>query len=117
MLRSKEYPVAIRSRDDVLTLTTMLFATEVRPTDGLDLPTRKRPGKAAVDRAVALVEALGADFDHGLYKDRCRRRLRAAVKQKEAGGTIEEPAAPQTPKAPPDLMEALKASLDRARAG
>ena len=64
VLRTKEYLVAVRAKGDLLALTTMLFQQEIRPTDELDLPTRKRPGKAKVDRAVALVEALAADFDH-----------------------------------------------------
>ena len=59
VLRTKEYLVAVRAKGDLLALTTMLFQREIRPTDELDLPTRKRPGKAKVDRAVALVEALG----------------------------------------------------------
>jgi DNA end-binding protein Ku len=116
VLRTKEYLVAVWAKDDLLALTTMLFKEEIRPTDELDLPTRKRPGKAKVDRAVALVEALGADFDHGQYKDRYRRQLRRLVKDKEAGETIEAPPSPKAPGPPPDIMEALKASLDEVRA-
>jgi DNA end-binding protein Ku len=66
VLRTKEYLVAVRAKGDLLALTTMLFQREIRPTGELDLPTRKRPGKAKVDRAVALVEALAADFDQRL---------------------------------------------------
>jgi DNA end-binding protein Ku len=115
VLRTKEYLVAVRSRDGVLALTTMLFQQEVRPTDDLDLPKRKRPAKAKVDQAVALVEALGDDFDHGRYKDRYRDRLRKLIKDKAAGETIKPPTAPESPSAPPDLMEVLKASLDNVR--
>jgi DNA end-binding protein Ku len=116
VLRTREYLVAVRPKGDLLGLTTMLFAEEVRPTDELDLPTRKRPSKAKVDQAVALVEALGDDFDHAAYRDRYRERLRKLVKEKEQGETIKAPPAPKAPDAPPDLMEALKASLDRVRA-
>jgi DNA end-binding protein Ku len=117
VLRTKEYLVAVRAKGDLLALTTMLFQQEIRPTDELDLPTRKRLGKAKVDRAVALVEALAADFDHSAYKDRYRSRLRKIVKDKEAGETIQAPPAPKAPGPPPDIMEALKASLDKVRAG
>jgi DNA end-binding protein Ku len=117
VLRTKEYLVAVRPKDGLLGLTTMLFKREIRPTDELDLPTRKRPSKGKVDRAAALVEALGADFDHGAYKDRYRRRLRELVKSKEAGETIEAPPSPKAPGPPPDIMEALKASLDKVRSG
>jgi hypothetical protein len=51
------------------------------------------------------------------YKDRYRRRLRRLVKDKEAGETIKAPPAPKAPGPPPDIMEALKASLDKVRAG
>jgi DNA end-binding protein Ku len=117
VLRTKEYLVAVRAKDRLLALTTMLFQQEVRPTDDLDLPTRKRPGKAKVDQAAALVEALAADFDHGSYKDRYRTQLRKVVKAKEAGETIKAPRAPKAPDVPPDLMEILKASLDEVKAG
>jgi DNA end-binding protein Ku len=117
VLRTKEYLVAVRPKDGVLALTTMLFQREIRPTKDLDLPTRKRPSKAKIDQAVALVEALGADFDHARYEDRYRDRLRKLVKDKEAGETIKPPPAPKAPGAPPDLMEVLKASLDEVRAG
>jgi DNA end-binding protein Ku len=117
VLRTKEYLVAVRPKGDLLALTTMLFRQEIRPTDGLDLPRRKRPAKATIDQAVALVDALAADFDLDHYKDRYRERLRKLVKAKEPGETIKPPPAPKTPSAPPDLMEILKASLDEARAG
>jgi DNA end-binding protein Ku len=117
VLRTKEYLVAVRPKDGVLALTTMLFQEEIRPTDELGLPARKRPSKAKVDQAVALVEALGADFDHAAYKDRYRARLRKLIKDKEAGETIKAPPAPESPGVPPDLMEVLKASLDQVRSG
>jgi DNA end-binding protein Ku len=117
VLRTREYLVAVRPKEGLLALTTLRFQSEIRPTDDLDLPTRKRPSKAKVDGGVALVEALGADFDHSAYKDRHRRRLRKLVKDKEAGETIEIPEAPESPGPPPDLMKALKESLDKVRAG
>jgi DNA end-binding protein Ku len=117
VLRTKEYLVAVRAKGRLLALTTMLFQHEVRPTDDLDLPKRRRPSKANVDQAAALVEALAADFDHGAYKDRYREQLRKIVKAKEAGETIKAPRAAKAPDVPPDLMEILKASLDEVRAG
>ena len=36
---------------------------------------------------------------------------------KEAGETIKAPPAPKAPGPPPDIMEALKASLDEVRSG
>ncbi len=115
VLRTREYLVAVRPKDGLLGLTTMLFAEEIRDPRELELPKRQRPSKAKVDQAAALVEALAADFDHESYKDRYRRRLRKLVKDKEAGETIKAPPAPKAPGPPPDIMEALKASLDEVR--
>ena len=44
VLRTKEYLVAIRPRDDVLTMETMLFADEVIPPEKID--ERLSDGKA-----------------------------------------------------------------------
>jgi DNA end-binding protein Ku len=115
VVRTREYLVAVRPKDDLLALTTMLFKDEVRDPGELHLPTGKRPSKAKVDQAAALIEALAADFDHDSYKDRYRQRLRKIVKAKEAGETIKAPASPKAPGPPPDIMEALKASLDEVR--
>jgi DNA end-binding protein Ku len=115
VLRTKEYLVAIRAKEGVLALTTMLFHDEVRPTDELPLPGKKKPAKAQLDQAVKLVEALAADFDPAAYKDRYTQRLRALVKKKEAGETIKAPARTKAPSPTPDLMAALKESLERIR--
>ena len=52
-------------------------------------------------------------------KDRVayEKAVRKIVKDKEAGETIKAPPAPKAPGPPPDIMEALKASLDKVRAG
>jgi DNA end-binding protein Ku len=118
VLRTKEYLVAIRARDGVLSLTTMLFHDEVRDTGELPLPSGKaaKPKKAQVDQAVALIEAMSAEFDPSSHHDRYRDRLKRIVERKRKGETIKVGADPETPDAPPDLMEALKASLEKAKA-
>jgi DNA end-binding protein Ku len=111
VLRSREYLVAVRARDGALALTTMLFHDEIRPTKGIDTGGAK-PKKAALDRAVELIEALSADWDPSHYEDRYRDRLRDVVKRKQKGATIETPDAEDEPEPAGDLMEALRRSLD-----
>ena len=41
VLRTKEYLVALRVRDGLLSLVTMRFADEIRPTDGSTCPARR----------------------------------------------------------------------------
>jgi DNA end-binding protein Ku len=115
VLRTKEYLVAVRAKDGVLALTTMIFHDEVRPTDDLPLPGRRRLSKGKVDQAVAVVEALASDFDPARYRDRYRAQLRKLVERKRAGERIKAPPRASTPKPPPDLMAALKESLERIR--
>ncbi|HEU4973758.1 MAG TPA: Ku protein [Baekduia sp.] len=116
VLRTKEYLVAVRVRDGALALTTMLFADEVRATEDIDAGGRK-PARAQLDQAVALVEALSADWDPGAYEDRYRRRLQEVVRRKGKGQPVEAPEPEQEPAPASDLMAALKASLDDLRGG
>ena len=118
VLRTKEYLVAVRVRDDLLSLVTMRFADEVRPTDDLDLPTKKhQPAKKELDQAVALIEELSEDWDPKRYKDRHNQRLKKIIDQKRKGKTIKAPAEPEVPEAVPDLMAALRESLEAAKSG
>jgi DNA end-binding protein Ku len=110
VLRTKEYLVTVRVRDNLLALTTMLFPDEIRPVKGIDTGARK-PTKEALDQAVQLVEALGADFDPSSYRDNYNQRLRKIVKEKEKGGTIEAPEPDDEPAPAPDLLEALRKTM------
>jgi DNA end-binding protein Ku len=118
VLRSKEYLVLVRVRDDRLALTTMLFHDEVRPAKEVDTGGRK-PAKAQVDTAVALVEALSVDWDPAQYRDCYRERLLGVIDRKRKGGKITAPEEPRRDAGgpPADIMAALKESLERARSG
>jgi len=116
VMRTKEYLAAIRARDGGLTLSTMLFHDEVRsakpvPTGG------KKPAKKELDRAVALIEALSADWDPERYEDCYRERLRRVIEDKRKRRTIEAPEPEKEPAPAPDLMDALQRALDNVRAG
>jgi DNA end-binding protein Ku len=110
VLRTKEYLVAVRVRDGLLSLTTMLFGDEIRPAKGI-APGGRKPDKQAVDQAVKLIEALGDDFDPKAYKDEYRKRLRAVIKDKEKGGVVEAPDQDEEPAVAEDLMEALRKTM------
>lgn len=116
VLRTKEYLVAVRVRDGLLSLTTMLFPDEIRPVKGIATGARK-PSKEALAQAVKLVEALGDDFDPKAYKDEYNKRLRKIVKDKEKDRTIEAPEDEDEPQPAPDLLEALRASMAEIRSG
>jgi DNA end-binding protein Ku len=123
VLRSNEYLVAVREHDGLLALTTMLFADELRDVSQIDAIPRGDTGEAKrgeVTQAVKLIEAMTQDFRPDGYEDLYRERLLALVEQKRtskkrsAKRSPEAPAADE-PEVAPDLMSALKASLERVR--
>ena len=115
VLRRREYLVAVRLRDGLLSLTTMRFADEVRRTQDIDNGGGK-PATEAVDQAVKLVEALSDDWDPEAYEDEHRKRLQAIVRKKRKGATIEAPEQEREPKPADDLMAALKKTLEELKA-
>jgi DNA end-binding protein Ku len=113
VMRTKEYLALVRERGGALTLTTMLFADEVRPTKDVDAATAKahKPTAKQLNAAVSVIEALAAEWDPDKHKDRYRDRLRKVVDRKRKGATIEIPEPREEPDPAPDLMEALERTL------
>jgi DNA end-binding protein Ku len=113
VLRTKEYLVLIRELEERLTLTTLRFHDEVRPTKGIPTPTKKQqPAKKEVDQAVALIEALACPWDPDRYEDSYQKRLKSIVRRKRKGQTIEVPEEEKEPSPVPDLMAALEQTLE-----
>jgi DNA end-binding protein Ku len=117
VLRTKEYLVAVRTRGEAITLTTMLFHDEVRSPEEVGVDELPKAKKAEVDQAVMLVKSLQRDFDPANYEDEHRKRLLAIIEKKKKGQQIEIPDEPEAPKAVPDLMAALEASIQRMKQG
>ena len=113
VMRAKEYLAIVRERGGALTLTTMLFADEVRDTKEIDQATQKahKPTRKQLDSAVAVIEELSCEWEPGKHKDRYRARLKRVVDRKRKGETIKAPEAVQPPAAPEDLMAALERTL------
>lgn len=114
VLRTREHLVALRVRDGLLQLTTMVFADELRPVDDL-APDDAAPTAQELRNAVALVEELSGDFDPKDFPDRHRERVEQLIARKRKGETVKAPAEPETPKAVPDLLKALEQSLADVR--
>jgi DNA end-binding protein Ku len=120
VMRTKEYLVIIRAREERLVLTTLLRHDEVRPTKPIPSPTKKdEPAKKEVDAAVELIESFSCDWDPSRYEDSFQKRLRAIVKKKAKGQAIEVPDEEDDDRTSPvpDLMAALERSLEEAKAG
>ena len=117
VIRNKEALVAVRPAGDLLQMDTLIFADEVVPHDRID----ELPDDAieTTDRELAmakqLVESLATTWQPEQYKDEHREKVLAMIERKAAGEDVAvQPA--QAEAAPvPDLMSALKASLDAVK--
>ena len=119
VMRTKEHLALIRVRDERLVLTTLLCHDEVRSADKLPAPTKKdKPTKKQVDQAVELIETLACPWDPSRYEDTYEKRLKAIIRKKEKGKTVESPEPEDDEPTPvPDLMAALERSLEEAKSG
>jgi DNA end-binding protein Ku len=121
VLRSKENLVAIRPKDGVLTMETMLFSDEVIPPDDLDdapADGKKKTSKRELEMARQLIDSLSGDFEPGKYQDEYRERVLDLIERKAQGEEIVLEAPQEEPKQVPDLMAALEASIaDTKRQG
>jgi DNA end-binding protein Ku len=119
VIRSKEQLVAIRPMGDVLAMTTMIFADEVVDADRLDeVPAADdvKTNKREVDIAKQLVDSLAGAFEPDKYRDTYRDEVLHLIERKAQGEEIAVQPAPEESDEPvPDLMAALKASLDAVR--
>jgi DNA end-binding protein Ku len=111
--RGKQYIVMIRPVEDGLVMQQLLYAGEVRSMNELEIP--KTDVKAAeLKLAKQLIEAQASDtFDPSAYTDTVRERIEAAVQKKVEGQEITLTEAPEGGAQVIDLMEALRASLEK----
>src|ERR1700704_3389727 len=119
VIRSKEQLVAIRAMGNALEMATMLFSDEILPPDRLDeLPDPKevKTTKREVEIAKQLIGSLAGDFEPEKYRDTYRDEVLALIERKAEGKEIAgQPEAEEVPGPAPDLMTALKASLEAVR--
>jgi DNA end-binding protein Ku len=120
VIRSKEQLVAVRPMDGVLEMATMLFADEILSPDTLEElpdPAAVKTNKRELEIAMQLVESLAGDFEPDKYRDSYREEVLALIERKAQGEEISiQPPAEEVRAPAPDLMSALKASLDAVRA-
>ncbi|HEX4188124.1 MAG TPA: Ku protein, partial [Solirubrobacteraceae bacterium] len=121
VIRSKEQLVAVRPMGVALGMATMLFPDEVLPPERLDEvveAANAKTTKREVDIAKQLIESLAGDFEPDSFRDSYREQVLALIERKAEGKEIAvQPPAEELPAPAPDLMSALKASLDAVRAG
>ena len=114
--RDREQLGCLRIRDGVLLLEKMYYADEIRPDDDVRPAKRARVDKRELDLALSLIDGFTGEFDPSAYEDTYRARLLDVVKRKRKGEAIEAPPVDERAEAP-DLLAALKESVELARRG
>lgn len=116
-LRQREQLATLRVRDGVLVLNTMLWPDEVRAAEFAFLDEKVEARKPELDMATSLIDSMTGDFDPEAYTDDYRQALQQVIDAKVAGQEVAPaPEAEEEPAQAVDLMSALRASVDRARA-
>jgi len=111
--RGKQYIVMIRPAEDGLVMQQLLYAGEVRSMKEIEIPETEVKD-AELKLAKQLIDAQASDaFDPAAYADEVSKRIEAAIQKKVEGQEISLSEAPETGAQVIDLMEALRASLDR----
>jgi len=110
VMRKKQHLGCLRVRDDVLTLSKMFFADEIRAADGIAPAADVAVGARELEMATELIERFTGPFEPERYHDVYREALLGVIKAKQKGSPVEVESQPET--RVPDLMEALRASLD-----
>jgi DNA end-binding protein Ku len=115
--RGKAYIVILRPIGDVLAMQQLHYAADVRSAAEVEVP-KAEVKPAELKLAQQLIDQQAADaFDPSVYVDELRGRIEAAIQRKVEGQEISvSEAAPESTGKVIDLMEALRASLQKSEA-
>jgi DNA end-binding protein Ku len=116
VMRNRQYLGCLRVRDRTLTLEQMHFADEIDPPAGVVPSKLPTVGKSEIDMALNLIEGFSGTWQPEKYRDTYTDALRELIKAKLKGHEIHRAPAREE-EATPDLMEALRLSVEQARRG
>jgi DNA end-binding protein Ku len=115
-LRQRESLAALRSRDGVLVLETLLWPDEVREPDFSFLDQDLEVRSQELKMASSLIESMTEEFDPDAHHDSYREALAELVAAKTEGRDVVQPADSAAGKSEPtSLADALKASIAAAK--
>jgi DNA end-binding protein Ku len=116
VMRDQQHLGLLRVRDGMITLEQLYFADEIRPIDEIK-PDRASVKKEELEVASRLIDSYTTEWDPKKYKDTYHDDLMAVIEAKRKGKQVH--AAPELEEAGelPDLMSALRESVERAGKG
>src|SRR5205814_1740063 len=112
--RGKQYIVQLRAVAGGIVMQQLLYAPEVRTIDDVGIETAPvRDSELALAKQL-IAQISSKQFDPSQYEDEVRKRIETAVQKKVEGEEIAiSPSAPEGGAQVIDLMEALRASLEK----
>lgn len=115
VLRTSETLSVLKSMDDILVLSKIRFAQEIRSTEGLELPPKSLVQADELKMATELINQYSTPFKIQKYKDEYADELMKVIKARASGkkGKVRKLKTPSTHTE--DLMEQLKASLSKSK--
>ncbi|HOA19535.1 MAG TPA: Ku protein [Sedimentibacter sp.] len=112
VMGTKDTLMAIIPREEGILISTMFFADEVKEIQ--KQYTKPEVSKQELDMAKLLINSMDTPFDPSKYKDEYQVKLRELIEAKISGREVVA-AEPESAGKVIDLMEALKASVEKAK--
>jgi Ku protein len=114
VLSNREHVIALKPLGKGMLGTTLRYPYELRDENDYfeDIPN-PNVSKDMVDLATHILDGKSATFDPDKFEDKYETALKALVKRKAAGKTVEVPESESTPRNVVDLMDALRQSLGK----
>jgi DNA end-binding protein Ku len=119
VMRSKQYLAALRPKDGVLVMSTMVYADELNAPEQLldgDDVTDAEVSDRELKMATQLVESLTEPFEPDKFEDTYRNQVLDLIDRKVAGEDVVAAPTPVAEDKVVDLMAALEASVRDAKA-
>src|SRR3954463_12977382 len=113
VMRDRQYLGALRVREGVITLEQLHFADEIRDAGEIK-PSRARVSKEELQMARQVIDSWTSEWKPEKYKDTYRDALMEVINAKRKGREVHA-AAELEEEEPPDLITALRESIERGR--
>jgi DNA end-binding protein Ku len=115
--RGRQYLILLRPLDGVLVMEQLHYADEIRPVTEVPVPSGDiKPMELTLAKQL-IEQTTNENFEPAKYKDLVRDRVLEQIQKKVEGQEIRMEAPEDTGGKIVDLMEALKASLEKSASG
>ena len=115
VLRNKESLAILKPYKNLILLNRIRFEQEIRSTDELKVPALSKKKTKEMDMAEKLIDQLTEKFDISNFKDEYTDKLLKIIKNKAKGKKVKAPKLKVVHKQSDDLLDMLKASLEKKK--